>query len=252
MIGTLIIEDEAPAAKRLEKLLKEVEPSITILKTIESVSSAIKWFEQYPQPDLLMLDIQLADGLSFDIFKQVQIDSFVIFTTSYDEYAIKAFELNSIDYLLKPIDKEKLRKSIEKFIRLHGEKKIFDIKAVMAAMDQVRKKYKLRFAVNVGTKLKSFETVNIAYFYSLDKNTFLCTKENRNYPVDYALDKLEELLDPQFFFRINRQHIVNFHAIEKINVLSRSRIAIFTAPPTEEPLLVSTARTHQFRLWLDR
>lgn len=108
MIGTLIIEDEAPAAKRLEKLLKEVEPSITILKTIESVSSAIKWFEQHPQPDLLMLDIQLADGLSFDIFKQVRIDSFVIFTTAYDEYAIKAFELNSIDYLRNPVPEPRL------------------------------------------------------------------------------------------------------------------------------------------------
>ncbi len=252
MIGTLIIEDEAPAAKRLEKLLKEVEPSITILKTIESVSSAIKWFKQHPQPDLLMLDIQLADGLSFDIFKQVRIDSFVIFTTAYDEYAIKAFELNSIDYLLKPINRDKLRKSIEKFRRLHGEKTSIDIQAVIAAMDRGRKQYKQRFSVNVGTKIKSIETANIAYFYSMDKNTFLCTKEKRHYPIDFALDKLEELMDPQHFFRINRQYTLNYHAIEKINVLSRSRIAIHTVPPTEEPLLVSTARTHEFRLWLDR
>ena len=252
MIGTLIIEDEAPAAKRLEKLLKEVEPSITILKTIESVSSAIKWFEQHSQPDLLMLDIQLADGLSFDIFKQVRIDSFVIFTTAYDEYAIKAFELNSIDYLLKPINREKLRKSIEKFIRLHGEKTSIDIQAVIAAMDRGRKKYKLRFSVNVGTKIKSIETANIAYFYSMDKNTYLCTNEDRHYPVDYALDKLEELLDPQDYFRINRQCTVNYHAIEKINILSKSRVSIHTNPSTKEPLLVSTARTHEFRLWLDR
>ena len=193
MIGTLIIEDEAPAAKRLEKLLKEVEPSITILETIESVSSAIKWFEQHSQPDLLMLDIQLADGLSFDIFKQVRIDSFVIFTTAYDEYAIKAFELNSIDYLLKPIHRDKLRKSIEKFIRLQGEKKSIDIQAVIAAMDRGRKTYKQRFAVNVGTKIKSIETTNIAYFYSMEKHTFLCTKENRHYPINFTLDKLEEL-----------------------------------------------------------
>ncbi len=252
MIGTLIIEDEAPAAKRLEKLLKEVEPSITILETIESVSSAIKWFEHHSQPDLLMLDIQLADGLCFDIFKHVRIDSFVIFTTAYDEYAIKAFELNSLDYLLKPISRDRLKKSIEKFKRLHGKKTSIDIQAVVAAMDQGRKKYKERFSVNVGTKIKSIETANIAYFYSMDKNTFLCTKEKRHYPVNYALDKLEELIDPQYFFRISRQYTVNYHAIEKINVLSRSRISILTAPPTEEPLLVSTARTHEFRLWLDR
>ena len=252
MIGTLIIEDEAPAAKRLGKLLKEVEPSITILKTIESVSSAIKWFEQHPQPDLLMLDIQLADGLSFDIFKQVRIDSFVIFTTAYDEYAIKAFELNSIDYLLKPIDQSKLKKSINKFKRLHGEKTTIDIQAVIAAMDRGRRKYKQRFSVNVGTKIKSIETSNIAYFYSMDKNTFLCTGEGRHYPVDYALDKLDKLIDPQYFFRINRQYMLNYHAIDKIHVLSKSRVTILTVPPTEEPLLVSTARTHEFRLWLDR
>jgi len=252
MIRTLIIEDEAPAAKRLEKLLKELEPSITILETLESVSSAIKWFKQHSQPDLLMLDIQLADGLSFDIIKQVRINSFVIFTTAYDEYAIKAFELNSIDYLLKPVNKEKLKNSIEKYIRLHGEKSSIDIQAVIAAMDRGRKKYKLRFSVNVGTRIKSIETVNIAYFYSMDKNTFLCTKEKRHYPVDFALDKLEELIDPQYFFRINRKYTVNYHAIEKINVLSRSRIAIHTVPPTIEPLFVSAARTHEFRLWLDR
>lgn len=252
MIGTLIIEDEAPAAKRLEKLLKEIEPSITILETIESVSSAIRWLEQHSQPDLLMLDIQLADGLSFDIFKQVRIDSFVIFTTAYDEYAIKAFELNSIDYLLKPINKGKLRKSIEKLKRAQGDKTFIDIQAVIEAMDQGRKKYKQRFAVNVGTKIRSIETTDVAYFYSMGKNTFLCTREDRHYPVDYALDKLEELIDPQYFYRINRQYTLNYHAIGKINVLSKSRVVILTVPATEEPLLVSTARTHEFRLWLDR
>ncbi len=252
MISVLIIEDEAPAAKRLEKLLKEVEPSITILETIESVSAAIKWFKDHTQPDLLMLDIQLADGLSFDIFKQVNINSFVIFTTAFDEYAIKAFELNSIDYLLKPINTEKLRKSIEKFRRLHSEKNVLDIHAVIAAMDQGRKKYKQRFSVNVGTRIKSIETANISYFYSMDKYTFLFTNENRHYPIDFALDKLEDLIDPQQFFRINRQYTLNFYSILKINVLSKSRIAIHTTPSTEEPLLVSTARTHEFRLWLDR
>ena len=252
MIGTLIIEDEAPAAKRLEKLLREVEPSITILATIESVSSAIKWFEQHSQPELLMLDIQLADGLSFDIFKQVRIDSFVIFTTAYDEYAIKAFELNSIDYLLKPVDKRKLEQAIGKFRKLRDHKNSIDIQTVLAAMDRGRRKYKERFAVNVGTRIKSIETSKIAYFYTLDKSTFLCTVEDRHYPVDYALDKLEELLDPQDYFRINRQCTVNYYAIEKINILSKSRVSIHTDPAAKEPLLVSTARTHQFRLWLDR
>jgi DNA-binding LytR/AlgR family response regulator len=252
MIRTLIIEDESPAAIRLKRMLEEVEPSIRVVDTLESVSSAVRWLENNPQPDLLMLDIQLADGLSFEIFKQVTIDSFVIFTTAYDEYAIKAFELNSIDYLLKPIHKEKLNRAIGKFKKLKGESASLNVQALLEAMDRSKKKYKERFAINVGVRIKSIEVSRIAYFYSLDKSTFLCTKENRHYPVDYALDKLEELLDPDHFFRVNRQYMVNYHSIEKIDVLSKSRVAIQTIPATEETLLVSTARTHQFRLWLDR
>jgi len=252
MIRTLIIEDESPAAKRLQRMLEQVEPSINVLDTLESVSSAVKWLENNPQPDLLMLDIQLADGLSFEIFKQVTIDSFVIFTTAYDQYAIKAFELNSIDYLLKPVNKEKLNKAIGKYKKLKGDSASFDIQALLETMDQARKKFKERFAINVGVRIKSIETSKVAFFYSLDKSTFLCTEENRHYPIDYALDKLEELLDPDHFFRVNRQYMVNYYAIEKINVLSKSRVAIQTIPATDETMLVSTARTHQFRLWLDR
>lgn len=252
MIDTLIIEDEKPAASRLKKLLEEVDPEIRILQILESVSSTVRWFTENPPPHLLMLDIQLADGLSFDVFKQVKIDSFVIFTTAFDEYAIKAFELNSVDYLLKPIDKERLKKAIEKYRRLSHSHRPVDIQALMEVMDRSRKKYKERFAVNVGTRIKSIETGQIAYFYSLEKNTFLCTMEDRHYPVDFALDKLEELLDPDLFFRISRQYTVNYYAIDRINILSRSRVALHINPSTREPLLVSTARTHQFRLWLDR
>lgn len=252
MIRTLIIEDEAPAATRLQKLLKEVDPDMEVLGILESVSASVQWFRENPPPDLLMLDIQLADGLSFDIFKQVQIDSFVIFTTAYDEYAIKAFDLNSIDYLLKPVDREKLGKAIAKYRKLRGEPVSLDIQALLAAMDRDKKRYKERFAINIGSRIRSIETVQVAYFYSLDKNTFLCTREDRHYPLDYSLDRLEELLDPDHFFRINRQYTLNYHAIEKINVLSKSRVAVHLIPATQDPLLVSTARTHQFRLWLDR
>jgi len=174
------------------------------------------------------------------------------FTQTIRGTVVDAVTGYTLNYLLKPINKEKLRKSIEKLIKLQGKTNSIDIQAVIAAMDRERKQYKQRFSVNVGTKIKSIETANIAYFYLLDKNTFLCTKEKRHYPIDFALDKLEDLIDPQYFFRINRQYTVNYHAIEKINVLSRSRIAILTVPSTEEPLLVSTARTHEFRLWLDR
>ena len=252
MIDTLIIEDEKPAASRLKKLLEEVDPDLRVLQILESVSSTVRWFRENPPPHLLMLDIQLADGLSFDVFKQVKIDSFVIFTTAYDEYAIKAFELNSIDYLLKPVDKAKLQHALDKFKKISPAPQPMDIQSIMEAMDHTRKRYKERFVVNVGTRIKSIETDHIAYFYSLEKSTFLCTNENRHYPVDFALDKLEEVLDPSRFFRISRQYVVNYGAIDRINILSKSRVAIHTQPATDEPLLVSTARTHLFRLWLDR
>ena len=252
MINTLIIEDELPAAQRLQRMLEELDPSIRILGILESVTASVNWLKEHSPPHLLMLDIQLADGLSFDIFKKVKIDSFVIFTTAYDEYAIKAFELNSIDYLLKPIDKGNLQHALEKFKKISPAHQTVDIQAIMEAMDHTRKRYKERFVVNVGTKIKSIETENIAYFYSLEKSTFLCTTDNRHYPVDFALDKLEEVLDPSRFFRISRQYVVNYGAIDRINILSKSRVAIHTQPATDEPLLVSTARTHLFRLWLDR
>ncbi len=252
MIRTLIIEDEIPAAMRLQKLLEEVEPEIRVEASLESVTASLRWFSEHPQPDLLMLDIQLADGLSFDIFREITVDSFVIFTTAYDEYAIKAFELNSVDYLLKPVDREKLKRSVEKLKKIRGNHHGIDIGAIVEAMDRGRKTYKERFVINMGSRIKSVEAGQIAYFYTLEKNTFLCTGQDRHYPVDLSLDRLEELLDPSEFFRISRQYMVSFRSIEKIRILSRSRVAIHTRPATSEPLLVSTARTHSFRQWLDR
>jgi len=252
MIKTLIIEDEEPAALRLEKLLTEIDPEIGILEKLDSVESAVQWFTNNDSPDLVMLDIQLADGLSFEIFKKTAIDSFVIFTTAFDEYAIRAFELNSIDYLLKPIDKTKLARSIEKFKRLRAHAPRVDFQELINTIEGEKKKYKKRFIVNIGSKIKSVETGEAAYFYSLEKSTFICTHDNHHYPVDFSLDSLEGLIDPDIFFRVNRQYIINFNCIGKIHVLSKSRIKIETTPPANEPLLVSTAKTHGFRLWLDR
>ena len=252
MIRTLIVEDEEPAAARLEKLLKEVDPGIQILDVIDSVEMAVKWFEKNDPPDLLMLDIQLADGLSFDIFKQIKVESFVIFTTAYDEYAIRAFELNSIDYLLKPVDPAKLQNSIQKYRNLAGRDQKVNIETLIETLEQRRSSFKKRFAVNVGSKIISVETRTVAYFYSLEKSTFLCTNDNHHYPLDFSLEHLEQLLDPELFFRINRQVIIQYTSIEKIHILSRSRVRLETNPPASEDMLVSTARTHPFRLWLDR
>jgi len=252
MINTLIIEDEEPAAMRLKKLLAEVDPEVEVLAVLDSVESAVKWLEIHDQPDLLLLDIQLADGLSFDIFKQVTLDSYVIFATAYDEYAIRAFELNSIDYLLKPIEKEKLSGSLQKFRRLSSSAPRFDINELMAAIENRKSSYKKRFLVNIGSRIKSVETGSVAFFYSMEKSTFICTRDGHHYPVEFSLENLQSLLDPDVFFRINRQYVINYECIEKIHVLSQSRIKVELVPAADDDLLVSTAKTHRFRLWLDR
>ncbi len=252
MITTLIIEDEEPAALRLSKLLKQVEPDIEILDAIDTVEAAVKWLNRNKAPDLLILDIQLADGLSFDIFKHTRVDSFVIFATAYDEYAIRAFELNSIDYLLKPVDRDKLAKSIAKYKRLAGSGQKADIQALLESLEGRRTAYKKRFAVSVGSKIISIETSAVAYFYSLEKSTFLCTRDDRHYPLDFSLEHLEQLLEPEAFFRINRRFLIRYSSIERIHILSASRIKLEIRPAAREDVLVSAARAHAFRLWLDR
>jgi len=250
MIRTLIIEDEKPAAIRLEKLLHETEPDIEILDKLESIESAVHWLQVNKHPDLIMLDIQLADGQCFEIFKKVNVDSFVIFTTAYDEYAIKAFELNSIDYLLKPIDKSKLSNSLQKYKNLRNNQPQFNLDELIETIENHKPGYKKRFAITIGSKIKSVETSEIAFFYSLIKNTFLGTFDGHEYPLDFSLDRLEVIVDPEIFFRINRQFIVNYRAIEKINVLSKSRIGL-QIKGYKEQILVSTGKAHAFRLWID-
>ena len=252
MIKTLIVEDEEPAAIRLKKLLNEVADDIEIVNWVDSIEGAVKWLKVNPAPDLLMLDIQLGDGLSFEIFRQVQIESFVIFTTAYDEYAIKAFELNSIDYLLKPIDKEKLDRSIVKFRKLKSPTSQLTINELIQTIESKTGNYKKRFLINMGSKIKSIETKDIASFYVMEKSCFLSTLEGRSYPIDFSLDKLEGLLNPDLFFRINRQAMVNFHAIDKISVFSKSRIKLELNPKNEIEMLVSANKSHEFRMWLDR
>jgi DNA-binding LytR/AlgR family response regulator len=251
-IRTLIVEDEPLAAKRLQKLLVEISPKIELLDVIDTVEDAVAWFKSNQMPDLVMLDIQLADGVSFDIFKEISLQSFVIFTTAYDQYALRAFELNSIDYLLKPIDKEKLASALHKFEMLRGISQPIDISGLLKSLSATQPTYKRRFVANIGDKLKSIDTADIAYFYSLEKNTFLCTQTGEQYAIDFSLDKLEGLLDPEHFFRINRQYFVKFEAIGKMSVLSSSRIKIDLHPKTDETVMVSSARTHAFRNWLDR
>lgn len=252
MITTLIIEDEEPAAIRLKKLLNSIDPEIEILGIIDTVEAAIKWIESHPQPDLIMLDIQLGDGLSFDIFRKTTVDSYVIFTTAYDEYAIKAFELNSVDYLLKPVDETRLSLSLQKFRNFQSLSQTVNIGKLLETIESRKDKFKKRFVVSIANKIKVVDTGEIAFFYSKEKSTYLCTMDNRHYPLEFSLDHVEEKLDPGLFFRVSRQYIVQYRSITKIDIFSKSRIRIETNPPAGEEILVSSARTSDFRFWLDR
>ena len=252
MIKVIIIEDEQPAAKRLEKMLHDISPEFEVIQCCDSIESSLNYFKTGIVPDLVMLDVQLGDGLSFDIFKQVAISCPVIFTTAYDEYAIKAFELNSIDYILKPIRKENLERSIDKFTQLRQQSIYADWKTLSTLLDKEKREYKQRFLVSAGEQLQSVQTIDIAYFYTIEKSTFLKTHSGRSFSLEFSLDKLEELLAPIDFFRINRQYIISFGSIHKISRLSKSRIKLILEPVSPDEILISTSRTPDFRTWLDR
>jgi len=248
----LVVEDEEPAAARLKKLFKEIEPEADMQDVIVSVKSAVKWFQHHPMPDLILLDIHLADGQSFEIFKQVDITSPVIFITAFDEYAIQAFKVNSIDYLLKPIKKDELEEALKKFHKLHGvkTKSLTDFKKLIETLKDPKPEFKKRFIIRYGDHIKTIDTNTIAYFFTEEKINFLRTDDNKTFPLDFNLDKLETLLDPAVFFRINRQFIISIHSIEQMFAFSKSRVKIKLKPPTNEDTIVSTERAAAFKEWL--
>lgn len=247
----LIIEDEEPAFKRLQKMLKEIEPTHTLVNQIVSVSSAIKWFAENESPDLIISDIQLSDGISFEIFKQVKITCPIIFTTAYDQYAIEAFKVNSIDYLLKPVKKEELEKAVDKFkSRSASAAPAIDINKLLQSLQPATADYKKRFVVRYGEHIKTIDIEEVVYFYTEDKATFLCTKDARRFVVDFNLDNLESVLDPKIFFRINRQYIISIHAIAEMFSYSKSRVLIKLNPAAKHETIVSTERSADFKHWL--
>jgi len=249
----LIIEDEEPAFRRLQKMLKELEPDHTLLDQIVSVSSAVKWFKENDAPDLIISDIQLSDGISFEIFKQVDIKCPVIFTTAYDQYAIEAFKVNSIDYLLKPVKKEELEKAVTKFKTLTpaaAPAPAIDINKLLQSLQPAGTEYKKRFVVRYGEHIKTIDIEEVVYFYTEDKATFLCTKDARRFVVDFNMDSLDSMLDPKVFFRINRQYIISIHSIAEMFAYSKSRVLIKLNPPAKHETIVSTERSADFKLWL--
>ena len=245
----LIIEDENPASQKLIRLLKNIDSNIEIINVLKSVEEAINWFIKNPSPDLIFMDIQLEDGLCFDIFENCRIKAPVIFTTAYDEYAIKAFKVNSVDYLLKPIAQNELKNAIDKFNQIHR----INHWQFESIVKQLHSSKKERFLIKIGEHYKSVSLSNISCFYIRERYTFLFTDGGKNYPVDYSLEQLEQLIDDKLFFRVNRTHIVNFHAIKDVIAYSSSRLKIILINPVEEDeLLVSRERVPDFKNWLDR
>jgi DNA-binding LytR/AlgR family response regulator len=248
----LIIEDEKPAADKLTRMLKEKFEDIIILDTLETVESSVNWFLNNPAPDLIFMDIQLNDGISFEIFDSVKISAPIIFTTAYDEYAIRAFKVNSIDYLLKPIEVSALVKSIEKFRDLYPAGKTDD-KKIDILYNQLVKKYKTRFFIKFGSHCKSIMTEDIKYFFIVERSTFMKTFQGKIFDMDYSLDQLEKMLDPEKFYRINRKFIINLSAITDIITWSSSRLKIKMADEEENhDMVVSREKVSEFKKWLDR
>jgi two-component system, LytTR family, response regulator LytT len=249
-MNILIIEDEEPAVTRLKKLITETVPEAKILDIIVSVRSALEWFKKHAQPDLIFCDIHLADGSSFEIFSQVEINAPVIFITAYDEYALQAFKVNSVEYLLKPVKKEELLAAIKKFQKYHSTSPLSDIKSLVEQLRGPQPQFKKRFLIRYGEHIKAVDTADVAYFYTEEKINFLKTKDNHTYHVDYNLDKLEEMLDPARFFRINRQFIISIDSIDQMFSFSKSRVKISLRPAINLETIVSTERSPLFKEWL--
>ncbi len=247
----LIIEDELLAAERLVKMIKEVLPDAEILDMLVSIKSTVEWLNTHAAPDVIMMDIHLADGPSFEIFNKTRVTSPVIFTTAYDQHALEAFKVNSIDYLLKPIKKEELTKAFEK-LKMLSEINMKRLESLMSALSGKGgpKEYQKRIVIRYGDTIKMVEVGEVAYFYTEDKINYLCTTGNLRYPIDYNLDELENLLNPDEFFRINRQFIINIRSIEKMLAWSKSRVKVILKPATTEDTIVSTERSPYFKDWL--
>jgi DNA-binding LytR/AlgR family response regulator len=248
----LIIEDENRSANRLMKLLLEIDPSVEVVQRIESVRNALGFFKEERKVDLIFADIQLSDGLSFEIFEQVKIDIPIIFTTAYDEYAIRAFKVNGIDYLLKPIDPEELEKSVNKFKSLTKNSQVADLSKLVNLLKVQENDYKTRFMIKVGDRIKTVYVADISAILSEDKGTYIVDKSGSRHLLDNSLDKISSSIDPHQFFRINRKYIVNIDAIDEIYSWKNSRLKILIKNHDDKMIIVAREKVVEFKTWLDR
>lgn len=248
----VIIEDEKPAARRLSRMLAALD--IEVQQMLHSVEESLNWLQNNAHPELIFLDIQLSDGLSFEIFEEIEVKSAIIFTTAYDEYALRAFKLNSIDYLLKPIDEDELAAAVNQFKKSQPKKA-----EVMVNLDDIKKllinpldrKFKRRLSIKVGAHIKIISVDDIECFYSENKATYSYTNEKRNFLLDNSLETWQEQLDPDQFFRVNRTFIVNINAIKDIVAYSNSRLKLILNSYSETEIIVSRERVKDFKTWIE-
>jgi two-component system, LytTR family, response regulator LytT len=249
----LIVEDEELAVKKLQKTLEAVSPDAEVMGFTDSIKSTVEWLQDNPQPDLILMDIELADGQSFEIFNLTDVKSPVIFTTSYDEFALKAFKVNSVDYLLKPIQKEELKAALDKFQKMRSGPDVNLDMLVKELQQKLQpKEYRKRFLVKHGQKLVSVEIGEIAYFYSDGRLNFFKTTDNRKFVVDYTMDELEELLDPAIYFRVSRSFFVSVNSIEKIDDYFGNRLILGLKPAVDKEALVSREKVSDFKKWMGK
>ncbi|MEL6918867.1 MAG: LytTR family DNA-binding domain-containing protein [Bacteroidota bacterium] len=251
-MDVIIIEDEKPAARRLSRLLAQLNVEVSTM--LHSVEESVEWFQKNKHPDLIFLDIQLSDGLSFEIFDLIEVHSAIIFTTAYDEYALQAFKLNSIDYLLKPIDDEELEKAVKKFqnIKPASQKIALDFEDIKKLLvNPLEREFKKRFTARVGQHIKILNAEDIECFYSENKGTYAATSDGRNYLLDTTLENLEPELEPKIFFRVSRKFYVNVNHINDIVSYTNSRLQIKLNRFNEQEIIVSRERVKDFKLWLE-
>ena len=259
-MNILIVEDEDLAVKKLKKTLLSVDESANVVGEADSIKSTVSWLEANPSPDLILMDIELADGQSFEIFNHVQVKSPVIFITSYDEFALKAFKVNSVDYLLKPVQKEDLQAALEKYRQMkkmyavEKETSPISIDALVKELQQKlqTKEYRKRFLVKHGQKLVSVDVDEIAYFFSDGRLNFFKTRDNRKFVVDYTMDELNEMLDPDKFFRISRSFFISVDSVSQIHDYFGNRLILQLKPETDKEAIVSREKVSDFKTWLGK
>lgn len=257
----LIIEDEDLAVKKLQKTLQSVDANAEVVGITDSIRSSVAWLESNPSPDLILMDIELADGQSFEIFDKTEVKSTVIFTTSYDEYALKAFKVNSVDYLLKPIQKDDLQQALEKLRKMKNmygataaDSPALNVESLVKELQQKLqpKEFRKRFLVKHAQKLVSVDVADIAYFYSDGRLNFFKTRDNKKFVVDYTMDELEEMLDPDAYFRISRSFYVSIDCIDQIHEYFGNRLLLQLKPAVDKEAIVSREKVTEFKKWMGK